>query len=437
MKKYIVVLLSLVFFACSNKPEKITVKGVNKGESSTVTLKGVVDGEYIVIAEDSCKQGESFVIEVENKEGFFYLNSGEHNYFYLNKGEEIDFSKAIVAEKQIVKKIEVINNWAEKVVSLRPLAHDKSISIQEYVKRWELIKEEIIKDLKEINDDRFNKLFNLQMRSVSEISKMRTLSMRGIFDFSSIKKEDFYGENDFSDSDILKVNGTKMWVRNYFYWNSLFNPNYYKKDESSIKQDALLIKDKEVKSLFVYEHLKALKKLTIEIREDLTELKEMLLERHIGIIDVVTEKFRGLSPGDKAFDFKFKSNKGNTYFSLADFKGKYILMDLWATWCAPCKAQTPYFKKLAKEFQGENIEFITLSFDKDRKAWLKYIKEHDLNGINLIVDNGFNSEFSKFYKLTGIPRFILIDSEGKLVDAFAPRPSDPRLKMQIKRELNK
>ncbi len=126
---------------------------------------------------------------------------------------------------------------------------------------------------------------------------------------------------------------------------------------------------------------------------------------------------------------------GNT--SLSDLKGKYVYMDIWATWCGPCKAEIPSLKKVEKQFKDKNIEFVSISVDEGRgykgdaakayKAWKKMVAEKELGGVQLLADNGFRSTFIQDYKIQGIPRFILIDPDGNIVNADAPRPSNPAL----------
>ena len=133
----------------------------------------------------------------------------------------------------------------------------------------------------------------------------------------------------------------------------------------------------------------------------------------------------------------YENFKGGTT-SLADLKGAYVYMDVWATWCAPCKAEIPYFKELEADMHDKNIAFISLSIDDDKthngsweqaKAdWKAMVADKELTGIQLMAPEGWQSQFIKEYKIKGIPRFILIDPDGNVVDPDAPRPSDPDLK---------
>ena len=107
-----------------------------------------------------------------------------------------------------------------------------------------------------------------------------------------------------------------------------------------------------------------------------------------------------------------------------------MYIDVWATWCAPCKAEIPYLKTLEKDYEGKNIQFVSISVDKQNAhdAWKKMIKEKQMSGIQLFADNNFESKFIRDYDINTIPRFILIDPKGNIVDADAMRPSNPSIK---------
>jgi len=113
--------------------------------------------------------------------------------------------------------------------------------------------------------------------------------------------------------------------------------------------------------------------------------------------------------------------------SLGDYKGKYVYIDVWATWCGPCKQQIPFLQKLEEKYHGKNIEFVSISIDQPglKDNWRKMIADKKRGGVQLFA-NG-DQAFSSAYQISGIPRFILIDPHGNIVEANAPRPSDPSL----------
>lgn len=135
--------------------------------------------------------------------------------------------------------------------------------------------------------------------------------------------------------------------------------------------------------------------------------------------------------------FENYENYAGGDLSLSDLKGKYVYFDIWATWCGPCIREIPSLKKVEKQFEGKNIEFVSISVDEGRgykgdksaayAGWKKMVAEKELGGIQLMADNGFKSDFIQKYKINGIPRFILVDPEGNIVSGDAPRPSNPAL----------
>lgn len=121
-------------------------------------------------------------------------------------------------------------------------------------------------------------------------------------------------------------------------------------------------------------------------------------------------------------DFQAKDINGKTY-SLKDFKGKYLYIDMWATWCGPCKREMPYLIELEKKMEGKNITFLGLSTDEDKAAWEETVKSGELSGVQLLLGRG--SQFQRDYNIDGIPHFILIDPDGKIINPKAVRPSSP------------
>lgn len=138
--------------------------------------------------------------------------------------------------------------------------------------------------------------------------------------------------------------------------------------------------------------------------------------------------------GTPAFNFSFPDVTGKK-IGLTDLKGKLVLVDLWATWCGPCKAQEPAWEKLTAEYQGKDIAFVGVSVDQDKAAWEKYVADKNLKGLQLHAGPG--NPLSAAYKVNGIPRYILIDKVGNLITPDSPRPTDPELKELIDQWLRK
>ncbi|MGG7035718.1 MAG: TlpA family protein disulfide reductase [Flavobacterium sp.] len=130
--------------------------------------------------------------------------------------------------------------------------------------------------------------------------------------------------------------------------------------------------------------------------------------------------------------FTFDNYKGGKS-KLEDFKGKYVYIDLWATWCGYCLKELPHLKKVVEKYQGKNVVFVSISEDypKDVMKWKKMIKDKEMGGEQLIADKDTQTHLDSFFKIRGIPRFIILDPNGKIVDADAPRPSDSELSVLL------
>ena len=152
--------------------------------------------------------------------------------------------------------------------------------------------------------------------------------------------------------------------------------------------------------------------------------------------EAVGTKLYKTRAGGIAADFTYPDMEGKMV-SLSDFRGKVVLIDVWATWCGPCRGEIPALKKLEKEMEGTDVVFMSVSVDeeKNHQKWLDTIEKEQLGGVQLFA-NGWG-KITKDYKISGIPRFIVIDRQGKVASVDAPRPSNPALKALLEKELGK
>lgn len=153
-------------------------------------------------------------------------------------------------------------------------------------------------------------------------------------------------------------------------------------------------------------------------------------------VEAIGSKLYEMRKGQPAADFSYPDAAGKQV-SLSDFRGKVVVVDVWATWCGPCKAELPHLKKLEEEMKGKDVVFVGVSLDKEKDLdkWKKFIQDENLPGVQLFA--GGWSKIAEDYKITGIPRFMVFDREGNVVEAKAPRPSSPNLKALIEEELKK
>ncbi len=167
------------------------------------------------------------------------------------------------------------------------------------------------------------------------------------------------------------------------------------------------------------------------IREDGTPtMNEVILDfrndvenkEYLNRISKYIEKYAYIDDGSLAPEFVVQDTAGGD-IKLSDFKGKYVYIDVWASWCGPCKHEIPYFAKLKEEYKEKNIEFISISIDKTKEPWERMLNDWQLSGHQYIAKGAWESDIAKSYHLKGVPQFILIDPEGQIIDLSAARPS--------------
>lgn len=150
--------------------------------------------------------------------------------------------------------------------------------------------------------------------------------------------------------------------------------------------------------------------------EDLTKIKEKL------------EPWTKLKKGMPAPDFKYATIKGEQV-ALSDLKGKSVYIDIWATWCGPCRKELPSLEALETKYKdNEYLVFASVSIDENKEAWETMVTEKEMQGIQLFADKAWESKICEDYLIKGIPRFIIVGSDGNLIDADAPRPSSDEIK---------
>ena len=166
-------------------------------------------------------------------------------------------------------------------------------------------------------------------------------------------------------------------------------------------------------------------------------VKEILIktnERRIAIQKLIGSEFPKEVLQSKVFT---KDNDEIKFSDMLDtFRNKIIYLDLWSFECGPCIKEMPYSRKLIEKFQNKSIEFIFLSIDESHETWLKGIEFSNVSNGHYRLERGFNSEFMKVLNIKGIPRYILIDEQGKILQLDAKRPSSKELIDEIEKLLS-
>ena len=174
--------------------------------------------------------------------------------------------------------------------------------------------------------------------------------------------------------------------------------------DSKYDYDSLLALNKEEFDKRVVEKQKAdllsldSKKLDpnfVVMQKKSTEMSLAGLTKYHGQVLEANKLNGSVSP---SFDYE---NYAGGKTKLEDFKGKYVYIDVWATWCGPCRAEIPFLKKAEEKYHDKNIAFVSISIDKlkDHEKWKAMIKEKELGGVQVFADNDWNSKFVQDYKI--------------------------------------
>lgn len=444
MKNYISIWVFLLVSSLVFSKENIMLSGkISNASANKITLKGESFDKEIILKDDG-SFNETFSIDYEG--AYIFGSKNNRIALYLGKGTKLSIT---ADEKDFAKTIKFTGNgslensyWKEKNEILNAgignIQEFYSLEEPLYIEKVKALKSNVLELFKKTKFT--NKFFkDSETKSIDYFEQMHWLIYERYHEHYA-KKEGFKTSESFpktnpsidfdNETDFLFSNHYKQLVINQY--NQMIANQLNKNDEytykialPAIKQ----IKSPSIKNVFI-------QNLAYEVIAGNPDA-EMLYNEIMSLSDnqklkeVLTAKFnkiKTLTPGKPSPTFDYENYKGGST-SLESLRGKYVYIDVWATWCGPCRREIPSLQKIEQEYHGKNIEFVSLSIDakKDYEKWRKFVDEKKLGGIQLFADQDWNSTFVKDYAIEGIPRFILVDPNGNIVTSDAPRPSDPKL----------
>lgn len=446
MKK-IAIILSLVSLLSCNKKEEMTVdyalfsgKIINK-QSDKVIVYGQDFKKVLTVKEDGTF---SDTLRIPRNGKYNFAISPEQSSFHLEKGDQINltidtkkFDESIVYTGKSSDK----NNYLATSYLMKETFRDNyKLPPNEFKSKAKKQLEALNTNLKEVENETFKTFAETDNKYsyLSQINEYQGLHSRlnGLDELVELPN-DFLNElkNITLDNEenFKNFDGFKNIVM-----STIFKQASQIQTEDSSKAIPFIIlelakefksqtiKNELVESISFYlnadsKNIESLYATIMEISTD-DELKKELSAKYNNILKL---KKGAVSPVFVDYE-NYDGNKT----SLKDFKGKYVYIDLWATWCKPCIGEIPFLQALEKDYHKKKIAFVSISVDKleAHDAWKEMVAKKELTGVQLFANKSFKSDFIKAYAVNFIPRFILIDPEGKIVDSNAPRPSSPGIK---------
>lgn len=237
------------------------------------------------------------------------------------------------------------------------------------------------------------------------------------------------------DTTLIDVNA----YSDYIYSKLLLGNKDKKGTEQSVLLDAItLLKGGVVRDMLLYKKLQEAI-FTASTRDERATLYNHYIsfitqERVKKAVLKIYETAERVGRGNPAPNFTASSQYDKEY-KLSDFKGKVVIIDVWATWCGPCLHMTPYFERMAYNYKQNEIQFISLSVDQDKKNWLYNVKDNRNEEILHLHLNDIDA-FGANYNVESIPRFILIDKDGKFINSNMPTPDGASFEQLIRTALN-
>ncbi len=138
-----------------------------------------------------------------------------------------------------------------------------------------------------------------------------------------------------------------------------------------------------------------------------------------------------LKVGDVCPDFNME-NLNREKIAISSLRGKYVFIDVWASWCYPCRKQFPFLKELEEKITSDEIVFLGVNVDTRDFNWLGTVENLKPAGEQWHV---LDSEFEDKFNIKYIPRFILLDKEGKILETKTTAPSKPETEVLLKKLL--
>ena len=404
LKTHLTILCATLLLSCTKKdPNQVTISGEITNPVGESVIFSSKDTSYETTANEDGTFAISFMLD-----SAVYLNfehGVERTAMYVKPGDEITIS---IDTEQFDETINYAGSEASSFLSKLYLLEEVGdffgevsymVPTEEYKMILDNFRNDVIAEFGSISDSAFikNEMAELE-KSISNYMQQQDKLSKYTQDVKNYMWE------------------TRNATRNYNFYAAIdsLNSSEYAEMIADYTNEFNALLSKVSDAEFI-----------IEAKERIKKTTDSWMQRKSAIDNLPKE-------GEPAIDFTYPDKDGNK-FSLASFKGNLIYVDVWATWCGPCRAEIPSLQKLEEEYHSKKITFLSVSVDTDREAWLKMLADKELGGTQLWADGW--SEITKSYAIFGIPRFMLFSADGNVISTNAPRPSSDEIRPLLEANL--
>ena len=456
MKKYILIttiILTSLLTNCSIKEnDDVILKGKIEGIKNQ-TLK-LYSADYLNEIQINVNDNNSIEDTLKLNSGNYYLSmpNGHRITVFLEPGKTVEFKTNyssltdslifygdLLNENNYLKENSILDN---KLEILEYYGSTVKLNEKEFLYQSDSINN-LRKSLLENHESKLDKKFVQIEKNSIKYKHLYKLSSFEFFksyftdekDFKvSIEYPKFYDDVNLQDETLIKSRVYFEFVSSYIGHKvrelntGKDSTDYTTKYFDYIQNDNI---NQSLKELLAYKYGKRQLKYSDKLDLTYKKINSFLVnETYIKSIETEYESLKKIEKGQASPNFEF-ADINDKIISLNQLRGKVVYIDIWATWCRPCIVELTHMEKIIKEFENEDIEFVSICYKDKYENWTKMLEEKKLPGIQLFAEDP-KSNFFQDYKVQGIPRYILIDKQGNIINANAGRPSMPHTSKIIK-----
>lgn len=439
------ILVSFLFYSCQEN--KIVITGSVEGSDT-----------LILAISDFLVQDTPDTIVVENGKFSHTLLLDHPTYFYLMVGEKV---KMIFLAPGYTLDIAIHSTDSITDFTFSGKGNVENNTLQQITQELDQFDYNNMEKIPFIRIPHYvDSLFNAFTQNFNTSIKRKKIDpiyvnfQRKYFEFNGAMLKTYFGlKNQVEDPlyfkfiDNLEMNNCQYLGIPVFRW---FQDYYieYQVEKKLASMDSTQKNNPEVRLKSKFEVISQYQNEKIEEYLIFSSLKQVIEYEGVEGFDLVRsyyedfvkqDKFRKciqeqlqkkllIAKGKPAFNFTCLDLNGKEV-RLQDLKGKVLFIDFWATWCKPCIEENPYFIALSNEYKEKGIQFISISLDDEKNLdeWKKAIKNTRYI-THLRTQDGWSKELTDAFQIKGIPTYIIIDQNGNIVDATAPRPSSHEIR---------